>query len=101
MGARAGRTLRQQDSYAILRIPKNLHGRQNPTIMKKILLDTLTSFRASLRNSTTYARSPRGLLLIPLILVCFALSPGAQVVGSEASDAALPVCNTAEGAGGL
>src|SRR5438093_4468161 len=91
----------QQNSYAILRIPKNLHGRQNPTIMKKILLDTLTSFRASLRNSTTYARSPRGLLLIPLILVCFALSPGAQAVGPEAPDAALPGGNTAEGDGAL
>jgi uncharacterized coiled-coil protein SlyX len=47
-------------------------------IMKKILLDTLTSFRASLRNSTTYSSSPRGLLLIPLILVWFALCQNVQ-----------------------
>ena len=58
----------QGHSYVILRIPKNLLGRQNPKIMKKILLDTLTSFRAGRRNSTTYASSPRGLLLISLVL---------------------------------
>ncbi len=86
----------QQNSYAILRIPKNLHGRQNPTIMKKILLDTLTSFRASLRNSTTYGSSPRGLLLIPLILVCFALSPQMQAL-SPPPDGGYPNGNTAEG----
>src|SRR5438046_4805564 len=86
----------QEHSYAILRIPKNLHGRQNPTIMKKILLDTLTSFRASLRNSTTYGSSPRGLLLIPLILVCFALSPQMQAL-SPPPDGGYPNGNTAEG----
>jgi len=86
----------QEHSYVILRIPKNLHGRQNPTIMKKILLDTLTSFRASLRNSTIFARSPRGLLLIPLILVCFALSPQMQAL-SPPPDGGYPNGNTAEG----
>src|SRR5205814_2279236 len=86
----------QEHSYVILRIPKNLHGRQNPTIMKKILLDTLTSFRASLRNSTVFARSPRGLLLIPLILVCFALSPQVQAL-SPPPDGGYPNGNTAEG----
>jgi len=86
----------QEHSYVILRIPKNLHGRQNPTIMKKILLDTLTSVRASLRNSTTYASSPRGLLLIPLILVCFALSPQMQAL-SPPPDGGYPNGNTAEG----
>jgi hypothetical protein len=96
MSARAGRALMQQNSYAILRIPKNLHGRQNPTIMKKILLGTLTSFRASLRNSTTYASSPRGLLLIPLILVCFALSPQMLAL-SPPPDGGYPNGNTAEG----
>ena len=100
MGARAGRALMQQNSYAILRIPKNLHGRQNPTIMKKILLNTLTSFRASLRNSTTQASSPRGLLLIPLILVCFALSPQMQAL-SPPPDGGYPNGNTAEGDGAL
>src|SRR5206468_12277191 len=90
----------QQNSYAILRIPKNLHGCQNPTIMKKILLDTLTSFRASLRNSTTYGSSPRGLLLIPLILVCFALSPQMQAL-SPPPDGGYPNGNTAEGDGAL
>jgi hypothetical protein len=64
--------------------------------MKKILLNTLTSFRASLRNSTTYASSPRGLLLIPLILVCFALSPQMQAL-SPPPDGGYPNGNTAEG----
>jgi len=64
--------------------------------MKKILLDTLTSFMASLRNSTTYASSPRGLLLIPLILVCFALSPQMQAL-SPPPDGGYPNGNTAEG----
>jgi hypothetical protein len=101
MGARAGRTLRQQDSYAILRIPKDLHHRQNPTIMKKILLDTLTSLTTSLRNSRAYGSSPRGLLLILLVTACFALSPGAQAAGPEAPEAGLPNGNTAEGDGAL
>jgi hypothetical protein len=96
VGARAGRALRQQNSYAILRIPKNPAGRENPQIMKKILLDTLTSFRASLRNSTTYGSSPRGLLLIPLILVCFALSPQMEAL-SPPPDGGYPNGNTAEG----
>ena len=64
--------------------------------MKKILLDSLASFRASLRNSTTYASSPRGLLLIPLILVCFALSPQMQAL-SPPPDGGYPNGNTAEG----
>jgi hypothetical protein len=64
--------------------------------MKKILLNTLTSFRASLRNSTTQASSPRGLLLIPLILVCFALSPQMQAL-SPPPDGGYPNGNTAEG----
>jgi uncharacterized coiled-coil protein SlyX len=64
--------------------------------MKKIILDTLTSFRASLRNSTNYASSPRGFLLIPLILVCFALSPQMQAL-SPPPDGGYPNGNTAEG----
>jgi uncharacterized coiled-coil protein SlyX len=86
----------QEHSYVILRIPKNLHRCQNPTIMKKILLDTLTSVKASLRDSTTYPSSPRGLLLIPLILVCFALSPQMQAL-SPPPDGGYPNGNTAEG----
>jgi hypothetical protein len=40
-------------------------------------------------------------LLIILVIASFALSPGAQAVGPEAPDAALPNGNTAEGAGAL
>jgi hypothetical protein len=101
MGARAGRALRQQNSYAFLRIPKNLHGRQNPTIMKKILLGTLTSFRASLRNPTTYGSSPRGLLLIPLILVWFALCQSVQSAMDTPDPGPLPATNTGDGQGAL
>jgi hypothetical protein len=101
MSARAGRALMQQNWYAILRIPKNLHGRQNPTIMKKILLGTLTSFRASLRSSTTYASSPRGLLLIPLILVWFALCQSVQSAMDTPDPGPLPATNTGDGQGAL
>jgi hypothetical protein len=40
-------------------------------------------------------------VLIILVIACFALSPGAQAVGPEAPDAALPNGNTAEGDGAL
>jgi trimeric autotransporter adhesin len=40
-------------------------------------------------------------LLITLVIACFALSPGAQAVGPEAPDAALPGGNTADGDGAL
>ena len=46
--------------------------------MKKIILKTVTSSRASLRNSRSDAPSPRGSLLIPLLIVCLAFLPGAQ-----------------------
>jgi hypothetical protein len=68
--------------------------------MKKILLDTLTSFKESLRNSTTYASSPRGLLFIPLVLVCFAFSPQTQAVNpplAPVPNPALAGGNTADG----
>jgi hypothetical protein len=40
-------------------------------------------------------------LLIILVIACFALSPGAQAIGPEAPDAALPRGNTADGDGAL
>jgi uncharacterized coiled-coil protein SlyX len=46
--------------------------------MKKILLKTLTSFNVNLRNWRGDAPPLRGSLLIPLLIVCFALLPGAQ-----------------------
>jgi hypothetical protein len=70
--------------------------------MKKILLDTLTSLWASLRKSTNYASSPRGLLLIPLILVCFAYSPQTQAAPLTPDPGGpLPVSNTADGQNAL
>ena len=86
----------QGHSYAILRILKDLLGRQNPKIMKKIFLDTLTSFGAGRRNSTTYASSPRGLLLISLVLACFAFSLQMHAL-SPPPDGGYPNGNTAEG----
>ena len=67
--------------------------------MKKILLDTLTSFRASRRNSTTYASSPRGLLLISLVLACFASSAQTQAVTPPLTPdpGSVSLSNTADG----
>ena len=67
--------------------------------MKKILLDTLTSFRASRRNSTTYAPSPRGLLLISLVLACFASSAQTQAVTPPLTPdpGSVSLSNTADG----
>ena len=71
-------------------------------IMKKILLDTLKSSRASLRNSTNYARSPRGFVLMPLILVCFALCQQVQSAAPDTPDPGpLPATNTGDGQGAL
>jgi hypothetical protein len=69
--------------------------------MKKIILQTLTSFNANLRNPTNHASSLRGSFLILLVIACFALSPGAQAAGPEAPEAGLPNGNTAEGDGAL
>jgi hypothetical protein len=81
-----------------VRIPKNPLVRENPETMKKILLDTLRSFNANLRNSTKYARSPRGFLLIPLILVCFALCQQVQsATDTPDPGGPLPISNTADG----
>jgi hypothetical protein len=91
----------QEHSYVILRIPKNLHGCENPQIMKKILVDTLKSSNANLRNSTNYARSPRGFVLIPLILVCFALCQQVQSATDTPDPGAKPLSNTADGANAL
>jgi hypothetical protein len=49
-----------------------------------------------LRRSIGLSQLRRGLLLIPLVLVCFALSPSAQAV-VPAPDGAYPGFNTAEG----
>jgi hypothetical protein len=67
--------------------------------MNKILLDTLTSFRASRRNSTTYASSPRGLLLISLVLACFASSAQTQAVTPPLTPdpGSVSLSNTADG----
>ena len=91
--------------------------------MKKMILKTLTSFNTNLRNLTNHAPSLRGLLLIPLLMVCFALVPAAQAApdgpaapaapltpdaGPEIAPAApvaplapLPGFNTADGANAL
>src|SRR6266480_1704889 len=72
------RSPEQGYSYVILRIPKNPQARENPQLMKKMILKTLTSFNTNLRNSTNQAASLRGSLLIMLVIGCFALSPTAQ-----------------------
>jgi hypothetical protein len=72
------RSARQENSYAILRIPKNPYARQNRQIMKEMILKTLALFNISLRNSTNHAVLPRASLLIPLLIGCLALLPKAQ-----------------------
>jgi hypothetical protein len=48
--------------------------------MKTIILQTLRSVNANLRNSMNYLPSPRDSFLILLVIACFALSPVAQAV---------------------
>ena len=101
MGVRAGRALRQQNSYAILRIPKNPSARENPQIMKKTILQTLRSFNANPRNQMNHAPPPGRSLLILLVIACFALSPQTQAVEPAAPETALPGGNTADGQSAL
>jgi hypothetical protein len=67
-------------------------------------MKTLAPFNKILTNSV--GRKPcaarrDGFLFIPLILVCFALSPGAQAVEPTAPDTALAGGNTADGQNAL
>ena len=66
--------------------------------MKTIILQTLASANKNITNSV--GRKPcaarRGFLLVPLILVCFALSPQMQAL-SPPPDGGYPNGNTAEG----
>jgi hypothetical protein len=55
--------------------------------MKKIILKTLTSFNVNLRNWRGDAPPLGGSLLIPLLIVCFALLPGAQAAPQEGTAA--------------
>jgi hypothetical protein len=64
--------------------------------MKKIILQTLTSFNANLRNPMNHAPSPRGSFLILLVIACFALSPQMRAL-SPPPDGGYPNGNTAEG----
>jgi hypothetical protein len=65
--------------------------------MEKMLLKTIKSFDTSLRNSTNNAASRCGLLLIPLLIGCCALSPVTQA----APETALPNFNTSDGQNAL
>jgi hypothetical protein len=68
--------------------------------MKTMILETVSSLNVNLRNPTNHARSPRRFLLIPLILVCCALSPQMQAL-TPPPDGGYPNGNTAEGDGAL
>jgi hypothetical protein len=83
--------------YAILRIFKNREGRENPHIMKTIILETLISANGNLKNSTNHAPSWRGFFLILLILVCFALCQQVQSAPDTPDPGPLPATNTADG----
>jgi uncharacterized coiled-coil protein SlyX len=79
--------------------------------MKTIILEIVSSFNVNLRNPTNHARSPRGFLLIPLILVCFGLCQQVQSATDapeqvqSAADTPdpgpLPISNTADGQNAL
>ena len=69
---------------------------RNPRIMKKIILEKITSFNANFRNSTNHASSHRGSLLIPLLIVCFAFSPQMRAA-CDSPDPGCPGANLAEG----
>jgi uncharacterized coiled-coil protein SlyX len=92
--------IRQQDSYAILRISQNRDGRENPRTMKAIILKTISSFSPSFRKPIRRAPSPWRPCLIGLIIACFALSPVAQAV-VPAPDGGYAGGNTAEGQNAL
>jgi hypothetical protein len=85
--------------YAILRIPKNRAGRKNAHTMRTIILQTLAPVNKILTNFA--GRKPcaarRGFLLIPLILVCFALCQQVQSAPDTPDPGPLPATNTADG----
>ena len=88
----------QQDSYAILRIPKNRVGGKNWR-MKTTILEIIPCFNANVRNPIIHAPS-RSPFLIALLVMCFALSPVAQAV-CPAPDGCYPNFTTAEGCNAL
>jgi hypothetical protein len=90
----------QEHSDVILRIPKNPEGRKNPHPMKTIILETLTSINANLRNLMNRAPSPCRSFLVLLVIACFAVLPKMQATpeeGPAAPETALPGFNTADG----
>ena len=93
----------QWNSYAILRIPKNRAGPENRHSMKTIILQTLASANKNIMNSV--GRKPcaarRGFLLVPLILVCFALCQQVQSASDTPDPGPLPATNTGDGQGAL
>src|SRR5204863_3057668 len=65
-------------------------------------LKTLSSYNANLRNPVNHSPSRRGFLLIPLILVCFALCQQVQsATDTPDPGGTLPTSNTADGQGAL
>ena len=62
--------------------------------MKKIILKTIATFHAILRNSISPATARHPFVLVALALACFALSPQAQAV---CQDACLTNFNTVQG----
>src|ERR1700757_1686185 len=86
----------QYNSYAILRIPKKPGGCKNGHTMKTIILKKLSLFNANLRNRMNHAPPHRGSFLIPLVIVCFALSPQLRAA-CDSPDQGCSGSNLAEG----
>src|SRR6266446_9078721 len=75
--------------------------KKKSTTMKENIIN-LTTTILPLRNSIQRSPWRRSLLLIPLVLVCLALSPTPNAFGvSPAPDGGYPGSNTAEGTDAL
>lgn len=66
--------------------------------MKKMPLQTLAPFNEILRNSIGRSPGPLGFLLIPLLVICFALLPRAEAAPDPPAP---PATNTADGQGAM
>jgi hypothetical protein len=64
--------------------------------MKTIILKTISSFYANLRNPMNHAPASRGSFLIPLVIACFAFSPQTRAA-CDSPDPGCPGANLAEG----
>lgn len=92
---------RQLNSYAILRISENRKAEENANTMKTIILQTLAPFTEYFETTTNHRPLLRRSILVPVILVCFALCQQLQSAPNTPDPGPLPASNTADGQGAL